>query len=499
MRRAIGALIVALTALACCSSESVFAAALAYIPNAEQAGVVTVLDTDTNVVAAVIPAGNVPVGIAIAPDGTRIYVSNLYQERGYGVGTVSVISAQPAALLATVPVGNQSTGIAVTPNGRFVYVANSSDNTVSVIEAATLTVMATIAVGSQPEGVVASPDGGRVYVAAYRNVYVISTGTNVVAKKIPTSDFANGVALSRDGRRLYVANINTDVLDGRGSVSVISTETDTVMATIAVGVHPNGVAISPDAARVYVANSSDSTVSVIDTAVNAVSATVRVGNFPFGVSVTPDGSRVYVANNGESTVSVVDTRSNQVVETIHIANGVIAFGNFIGPELSPQTSPVVEFHNAALDHYFITQAADEIAGLDGSVHPGWARTGQTFLAWLPGRSSGNAKPVCRYYGLPSAGLDSHFYSASVAECVAVAERFGSAWTKEADDVFEIGLPDATSGACSDGATPVYRLWNGRADSNHRYTTDAASRQHMIDLGWVPEGYGPLGVVMCAPH
>jgi hypothetical protein len=46
--------------------------------------------------------------------------------------------------------------------------------------------------------------------------------------------------------------------------------------------------------------------------------------------------------------------------------------------------------------------------------------------------------------------------------------------------------------------PVYRLWNQRADSNHRYTTDATVRAQMIARGYVSEGYGPLGVAMCAP-
>ena len=41
---------------------------------------------------------------------------------------------------------------------------------------------------------------------------------------------------------------------------------------------------------------------------------------------------------------------------------------------------VVEFYNAALDHYFITQATAEIADLDNGVHRGWTRTGESFLA-----------------------------------------------------------------------------------------------------------------------
>ncbi|MBI4740056.1 MAG: hypothetical protein HY777_00520, partial [Betaproteobacteria bacterium] len=45
---------------------------------------------------------------------------------------------------------------------------------------------------------------------------------------------------------------------------------------------------------------------------------------------------------------------------------------------------------------------------------------------------------------------------------------------------------------------VYRLWNQRPDTNHRYTTDPATRAQMIAKGYVAEGYGSAGVVMCVP-
>jgi hypothetical protein len=44
---------------------------------------------------------------------------------------------------------------------------------------------------------------------------------------------------------------------------------------------------------------------------------------------------------------------------------------------------------------------------------------------------------------------------------------------------------------------VYRLWNGRSDSNHRYTTDPLTRVTMIARGYVAEGYGLYGVAFCA--
>ena len=107
-----------------------------------------------------------------------------------------------------------------------------------------------------------------------------------------------------------------------------------------------------------------------------------------------------------------------------------------------------------------------------------------------------ANPVCRFY-LPPANGDSHFYSASPAECAEVAARF-PAFVYEAPDVMYLALPDTATGACPPGTTPVYRLWNARADSNHRYTTDPAVKAAMLAQGYVAEGYGPDATIMCAP-
>src|SRR6266581_1935869 len=75
---------------------------------------------------------------------------------------------------------------------------------------------------------------------------------------------------------------------------------------------------------------------------------------------------------------------------------------------------------------------------------------------------------------------------------------GTKWLLEGDDVFEIALPNFVAGTCPASTTPLYRLWNNRSDSNHRYTTDVATKQLMISKGYVAEGYGPDAVVMCAP-
>ena len=164
------------------------------------------------------------------------------------------------------------------------------------------------------------------------------------------------------------------------------------------------------------------------------------------------------------------------------------------------TLQAIEYYNAALDHYFVTALPDEIAKLDAGDFVGWARTGQHITVYDPATPVPGMSPVCRFYGSPSAGLDSHFYSASPAECAEVIARFPGIWLEETSNAFGIGLPDAATGACPAGTIPVYRTWNGRADSNHRFTTDPATAQAMIARGYVAEGYGPgpLPVAMCAP-
>jgi hypothetical protein len=160
----------------------------------------------------------------------------------------------------------------------------------------------------------------------------------------------------------------------------------------------------------------------------------------------------------------------------------------------------VEWRNAALDHYFISDRAPDIDALDTGRIAGWARTGQSFKVWpRPGAST---SPVCRFYIPPSHG-DSHFFSASQAECDTVAAKAltdpnYSGYTLETGEMFFVTLPDTASGGCPPNTVRLYRLWNQRSDSNHRYTTSVPIRNQMTASGYAAEGYGPDAVAMCVP-
>jgi len=165
------------------------------------------------------------------------------------------------------------------------------------------------------------------------------------------------------------------------------------------------------------------------------------------------------------------------------------------PPLPANTA--IEFYHAAFDHYFITSLPAEIAALDAGTFTGWSRTGRGFSVFS---APSTASPVCRFYIPPQHG-DSHFFSASTAECATVRDKIGvdpnySGYMEETPSAFFIALPDLASGACPAGTTAVYRLWNQRADSNHRYTTDAGIKAFMQSNNYVAEGYGADAVAMC---
>jgi hypothetical protein len=169
--------------------------------------------------------------------------------------------------------------------------------------------------------------------------------------------------------------------------------------------------------------------------------------------------------------------------------------NFPTPEYIgvPKKVAAIEFYHAGMDHYFIATTAMEINDLDTGVHPGWARTGYVFNVW--DGAGTDTSPVCRYYIPPGYG-DSHFFSASRQECTDTGTKFP--WLiDESDAAFYVALPDMGTGACASLEIPVYRLWNGRSDSNHRYTTSLAIKATMLANGYIAEGYGPDQVAMCA--
>jgi YVTN family beta-propeller protein len=338
-------LLISIFSISISVTASASTAQIAYITNWGN-NTVSVIDTATNTPLKTIPVVEYPHGVAVTPDGTKVYVTsdiyNLFSVIDTATNNVTNSSFQ-----------SNGYGVAVNSNGTEVYLTDNRgaidgiDTTRSPTD-----IVFQFAAGNFPKGVAVNPVKPILYVTCLTPssdglVTVFDTTTHNNIASVSVGDNPIGVAVTHDGTKVYVANYGK-FPDYKGIVSVIDTATNNVTANVTVGKGPTGVTVTPDGTKVYVTNSASNTTSVIDTATNNVTY-VPVGVNPIGVAVTPDGTKVYVANKGSNNISVIDTSTNNVTDVPGL-NNPIAFGQFIGsvPQL---TTPFANFSSNVTSGY----------------------------------------------------------------------------------------------------------------------------------------------------
>jgi len=167
-------------------------------------GTVSVIDTSSNTVSATIDVGNIgPVDLVITPDGAHAYVAG-------ALGTVAVIdiaSNTVAARISVPGVTDSPVGVAISPDGKRVYVltfGNGGMGPMAVIDTSSNAVIAHVNVGIGATGVGISPDGTRAYVAIATNVTgvgdgavtIVDTSTNTVVDTVTVGSTPSGVAFT---------------------------------------------------------------------------------------------------------------------------------------------------------------------------------------------------------------------------------------------------------------------------------------------------------------
>lgn len=255
------------------------------------ANAVVVVDLASGKVARRIELPAAPGGLALDPDGARLYVT-----AAVSAGKVLIIDLASGKICGNIPVGHTPVAPVVSPDGKRLYVCNRFSNDVSAIDLATGKETARVAVLREPVAAALTPDGGLLFVA----------------------------------NQLPAGPANADVV--AAAVSVIDTKTNRAAGTAialpngSTGLH--GICASPDGKYVYVTHTlgryqlpttqlergwmNTNALSVIDAAGKTLINTVLLDDVdlgaanPWGVACSADGRFLCVTHAGTAELSVID-------------------------------------------------------------------------------------------------------------------------------------------------------------------------------------------------
>ena len=208
-------------ALSLASSLPVVAAPIAYASN-EGSGTVSMIDTATDKVTATFSVGGKPRGIALSPDGKRLYLSD------QTANAVLTVDAATGALLTRTALGKSPEGIYLSSDGKLLAAAVEEDDQVMLVDTASGKVVRKLKMrGKNPEHAVFSPDDRWLYVSSEEadSVDIVDLGKGEVVQSVKVGDRPRGIGFLPDGKRAYVAAENAD------TVNVIDVATMKVIAS----------------------------------------------------------------------------------------------------------------------------------------------------------------------------------------------------------------------------------------------------------------------------
>ncbi len=286
-----------------------------------------VIDPVTNKVVGVINDIEVPHGVVIAPDGSRIYVTD------EPLKTVDVVDAKTLKVLKRIPLSGRPNNLDVTKDGAFVYAAIAqAPGAVDVIDTKSLTNIKTIPTTGAIHNVYVTPDSKFAVAGsvAASVINVIDIATNTMAWTLkekggirpmvfttnPDGSTKEIIVQLSDFHGFVVVDFKTHEESNRITLPDVpgqEKETDGIQ-----GSPSHGLAITKDGKMLWATSKWYDYVAAYSLPDFKLLKVVPVGLHPEWLTIPPDGKNLYVAVAGKDSTVVVDNKTMKVIATIPV-------------------------------------------------------------------------------------------------------------------------------------------------------------------------------------
>jgi len=195
-----------------------------------------------------------PAGIALSPDGTKLWVGEFLGEQ------IDEIDLTTSTVTASIPLMARAYSLLYVPSQNQLWVSGFGGTQLTVVDLSADQILDTFTIGPNPDGLVLSQDQSKVFVS-------ISDGDKVVAVDVAT--------------RMVVASqsLGDREIAGDGGAPLPADS-------------PAGLALDPDGTKLYTVRAADNAVSILDATTLAPQAAIPVGWYPTSVAVA--GSKLVV-------------------------------------------------------------------------------------------------------------------------------------------------------------------------------------------------------------
>jgi YVTN family beta-propeller protein len=224
-----------------------------------------------------VPLGDLPLNMAVSPNGKRLAVTN----NGQSTQSIQLIDVAGEKVLNEVVIAKSWLGLRFTPNGKQLLASGGNDNRVLIYDVST--------------------------------DKLIKTDSVVLGKSWPNRISVAGIEIDKSGSTLYAVTKDDSAL------YVCDLMTKQVKSRIKLPAEAYTCLRSPVSDEVFISIWGGEKILIYDPKQEKLTGEIKTGSHPNDMTFSRNGKILFVANANDNSVSVIDVKSRRVLETLNTA------------------------------------------------------------------------------------------------------------------------------------------------------------------------------------